>query len=203
MIFKSWVKLREALSQGGSLPRAASSSYFAQDQKMDDRVFPFAPTDSNLDPAKNKAFDEVKNMLVGRGLWSKDNDGIIGELDRLLVNNLIRINKYSEVKKTNDIVVLEKIVDLYFHEFVKTIESRIDSLKHNVKLEDEITDSISSWVKGLMEKYIPVLRGLEEAKLKILSITGKEDQYVGDGDIRRSNMYTTQIKYIMKKFSTY
>ena len=53
--FKSWIMMREALSQGVSLPRVASSGYFAQDQKMDDKVFPAAGMDSNLDPAKKKS----------------------------------------------------------------------------------------------------------------------------------------------------
>lgn len=204
--FKSWIMMREGLSQVGSLPRVASSGYFAQDQKMDDKVFPAAGMDSNLDPAKKKVADEVKNMLVGGGgAWTRNHNGIIGEADKHLGDAGLsqwKLNGYYErAQKTIDINVLDHIIDLYYIAIYEEIDESVKLIESGFEngLDPEIVKSVAKRVMYMVD----VLRGLEEAKIKSSSVTGKDDQYVGSGPIRRSNMYAKRVKKVLDKINTY
>jgi hypothetical protein len=206
MIFKSWVKLREALSQGGSLPRAASSSYFAQDQQMDDKIFPAAGMDSNLDPAKKKVADQVKEMLVGGGgAWTRGHNGIIGEADKHLGDAGLsqwKLNGYYEkAQKTIDINVLDHIIDLYYIAIYEEIDESVKLIESGLKegLDHDIVKRVAKRVMYM----VAVLRGLEDAKIKSSSVTGKDAMYVGSGGTQRSNMYARRVKKVLDKINTY
>lgn len=206
MIFKSWVKLREALSQVGSLPRAASSSYFAQDQQMDDKIFPAAGMDSNLDPAKKKVADQVKEMLVGGGgAWTRGHNGIIGEADKHLGDAGLsqwKLNGYYEkAQKTIDINVLDHIIDLYYIAIYEEIDESVKLIESGLKegLDHDIVKRVAKRVMYM----VAVLRGLEDAKIKSSSVTGKDAMYVGSGGTQRSNMYARRVKKVLDKINTY
>jgi|688.fasta_scaffold394092_2 hypothetical protein len=206
MIFKSWVKLREALSQGGSLPRVASSSYFAQDQQMDDKIFPAAGMDSNLDPAKKKVADQVKEMLVGGGgAWTRGHNGIIGEADKHLGDAGLsqwKLNGYYEkAQKTIDINVLDHIIDLYYIAIYEEIDESVKLIESGLKegLDHDIVKRVAKRVMYM----VAVLRGLEDAKIKSSSVTGKDAMYVGSGGTQRSNMYARRVKKVLDKINTY
>jgi hypothetical protein len=206
MIFKSWVKLREALSQGGSLPRVASSSYFAQDQQMDDKIFPAAGMDSNLDPAKKKVADQVKEMLVGGGgAWTRGHNGIIGEADKHLGDAGLsqwKLNGYYEkAQKTIDINVLDHIIDLYYIAIYEEIDESVKLIESG--LEDGLDHDIVKRVAKRVMYMVAVLRGLEDAKIKSSSVTGKDAMYVGSGGTQRSNMYARRVKKVLDKINTY
>jgi hypothetical protein len=204
--FKSWVKLREALSQGVSLPRVASSSYFAQDQQMDDKIFPAAGMDSNLDPAKKKVADQVKEMLVGGGgAWTRGHNGIIGEADKHLGDAGLsqwKLNGYYEkAQKTIDINVLDHIIDLYYIAIYEEIDESVKLIESG--LEDGLDHDIVKRVAKRVMYMVAVLRGLEDAKIKSSSVTGKNAMYVGSGGTQRSNMYARRVKKVLDKINTY
>lgn len=204
--FRNYVMMREALSQSVSLPRAASSSYFAQDKQMDDKIFPAAGMDSNLDPAKKKVADEVKNMLVGGGgAWTRGHNGIIGEADKHLGDAGLsqwKLNGYYEkAQKTIDINVLDHIIDLYYIAIYEEIDESVKLIESG--FEDGLDPEIVKTVAKRVMYMVHVLHALEEAKIKSSSVTGKDAQYVGSGSVRRSNMYAKRVKKVLDKINTY
>jgi len=203
--FKDWFVIRESLDQNKSLLKPASSSYMNQQQELlgDKKLFnrSWVPMDSNLDPAKKKLADEVKKMLIGDDTGKSE--GIIREADEIINNNRYLFENYApfildesqhdKAQKTNDINVLDKIIDLYYRAFSEVSDRCIDKMEAH-------KDTLH--VKEMME-FIPIIRSLEEVKLKTLLITGKQDTYVGSGPLRRSNMFDRRIRIIVSQRNTY
>lgn len=201
--FKDWFVIRESLDQNKSLSKPASSSYMNQQQELlgDKKLFnrSWVPMDSNLDPAKKKLADEVKKMLIGDGTGKSE--GIIGEADEIINNNRNLFSDYApyldgshnKAEETNDINVLDKIIDLYYRAFAGVGDRCIGKMQ---------AQNNAFYAEDVM-KFIPIIRSLEELKLKTLLITGKQDTYVGSGPFRRSNMFDKQIRVIVSQRNTY
>lgn len=202
--FKDWFVIRESLDQNKSLSKPASSSYMNQQQELlgDKKLFnrSWVPMDSNLDPAKKKLADEVKKMLIGDDAGKSE--GIIGEADDIINKHNYLFSYYApfldgsqhdKAEKTNDINVLDKIIDLYYRGFVEVSERCIDKMQ---------AQNNAFYAEDVM-KFIPIVRSLEELKLKTLLITGKQDSYVGSGPFRRSNLFEKQIRVIISQRNTY
>ena len=167
---------------------------------------PSQPMGNVLSPEKKKVFDEVKKMLVGSSganLIAKDPDditsplmvtsGILGTADKIekaeklamLVDMDGALDGLSHTARdTNDPNVLDEIIDKYYMVFTRNADNIIKRMQAAFAF-----DRIEFNYKEIINVYVPIIHGLEEAKLKILSITGKPDRYVGDGDMRRSNRY--------------
>jgi hypothetical protein len=173
---------------------------------MDDKIFPAAGMDSNLDPAKKKVADEVKEMLVGGGgAWTRGHNGIIGEADKHLGDAGLsqwKLNGYYErAQKTIDINVLDRIIDLYYIAIYEEIDESVKLIESG--LEDGLDYDIVKSVAKRVMYMVAVLRGLEDAKIKSSSVTGKNAQYVGSGSTQRSNMYARRVKKVLDKVNTY
>jgi hypothetical protein len=173
---------------------------------MDDKIFPAAGMDSNLDPAKKKVADQVKEMLVGGGgAWTRGHNGIIGEADKHLGDAGLsqwKLNGYYEkAQKTIDINVLDHIIDLYYIAIYEEIDESVKLIESGLKegLDHDIVKRVAKRVMYM----VAVLRGLEDAKIKSSSVTGKDAMYVGSGGTQRSNMYARRVKKVLDKINTY
>ena len=202
--FKDWFVIRESLHQNKSLSKPASSSYMNQQQELlgGKKLFnrSWVPMDSNLDPAKKKLADEVKKMLVGDGIGKSE--GFLREADDIINKHSYLFSHYApfldgsqhdKAEETNDINVLDKIIDLYYRGFVEVIDRCIGKMQ---------AQNNAFYAEDVM-KFIPIIRSLEELKLKTLLITGKQDFYVGSGPSRRSNLFERQIRNIVSQRNTY